>query len=264
MRLYIMIAALLGILIGCSNGKDNSAKASPDLSIALREGSCLDLQSAVSQMAQAGFSYPGFVYTRNFEKIGPEAASSEFVNNLYAASFRAESIQFDGIDELRGLKQQGCESVTLPIFAGVVAKYKIFNYGPGRLEMHLEQSELNDALNTLPDDQRIQIVNFPMIKEYSIQIPNSRTFDIRTEYTTVPNACQKTGSILVAEELVYRWASSDPQAPALIHRDYWNRLHEIAGEPLIDDGLTGDVSVDLSSAAGLAQNLKSKINERCL
>lgn len=217
-------------LVSCSKSESSKETAvPPQVDLKTIDGRCLDLQSATQQMDHPRFSFPGFVYTRNFEVSAK--APGPYADSLMARSFRANSITFKGLPDLRGALQQGCDRIVTSEFGGRPVTYLITSSSPAHLELELDKNAFADALAEMSKHHKNQLSKAPMVKKFKIVFVSPTHLEVTSEYNAIPSECYKSSSLLLKEEVVYGWAESAGEVAqnARISQSYWTKLEKLAG-----------------------------------
>lgn len=228
-RQFLYAVSVAALLLACNNNKSGGNQVNPQLNVKTMNGQCLDLQSAVQQMDTPGFSFPAFIYTRNFQLLSNQG--STYANSLIAKSFRNERGQFKGLQDFRGLKQQGCESVSVPDFGDKTVTYKITGSSPNHLELEFDQNSLATQLEQASVQHQKALPKVPAVKKYVVTVKSPTEIELVNQYQTVPSDCYKTQGMNVREELVYTWGGSPPPAKAQVNAKYWAKLNELSSTP---------------------------------
>ncbi len=268
-RLALIISSLI-VSISCSkNEKNGGADAySPELTVQAMNGLCLDLETIVHQMDDSRFQFPGYVYTRNFEVLG-SSGSAEFIKTLTARSFRAESVRVKSLGDLRGVKQNGCDSIVMADTGGIALTYKITAYTDRELELELDTEAQKEAVSGLSKAHSEAILEFPANRKITVKVLSPTRVEMINTYRTIPIECPKVSSTEVLEHLVFQWTGQDgggTERTARLNPGYLRRLSEAANFAVrAQERQTTEELVELTSyqSQELLQALKARMYAPC-
>jgi hypothetical protein len=263
MRYWIIVFACV-FAASCTQDhkKTKESGPSPTLDIQSINDSCLNFQSIVQQMSQDGFSFPGLVYTRDFEVLSA-VGNTEFLHSLYARSWRYEEKDIESLNDFGSLAQQGCESITLPDFNFASVPYKISDFSKTHLELTLDREKLNESLKDLPEEQRGAIMDFPAVGKWIVRVISPTQVEVTSFYQAVPTICVDGATPDIREVAVYHWDARGSVRPtAEVNARYWQRLTDAAA-PMEMTTDSERVAVDRQSSEALSNALESRIYVPC-
>lgn len=258
---------VFAFLVSCSNDKSNDKNES-DVSRSLKiqsiNDSCLNLQMIISQMDSSAFSFPGIVYTQDFQILSA-VQSPAFAEGLYARSWQNERREISAINDLRGLTQHECESLSLPNFNAIRLPYTITAFSKTHLEFELDRKTLEESLADLPKDQRKAVLEFPGVRKYSVEVQSPNSLEVTSYYETVPTICSNEATPEIREVVVYDWS----EAPSLmVAPTYWRKLgtlSQLTSEPpaFRENDDTSLIPIDSDKALAMTSALEGRSYANC-
>jgi hypothetical protein len=270
LRLSLTLITIALLSFACTEDKMKSASPpplSPDLTLQAVNGECLDLEAIVRQMEETSKTFPGFVFTHNFEVLS-SGVSQNFHQLLIARSFKAEETRARGVADLHGAKQTGCEQVVMPDAGGLPLTYKITDHSPTHLELQIDPDALKEPTKDLSDRHAEVIRDFHAVQKILIRILTPTRVQFISTYRSIPMECPKVPSLEIRENLVYSWVATDGQPDASVDLEpaYAKRLMDLApGFTLRNQERASQdrVTLDAQSAQDLLRELRTKTYAPC-
>ena len=263
--MYRIALALIFLIVACTKHQTAKPRIVKNLELKSINNRCLDLQSLVSQFNDPGLELPGLINTKNFKVLS--GGNSPTAQTLVLRSLRLRPSKGLHLGELRGLQQADCETVTIPDPIGKPVRYKITEYTKERLVLELQPEALSDASLELHPSIASGFKKFPVVRKYEVSISNPSRMDLAAEYTTVPADCPNARSLVVREELAYRWADSN-EAQVRMDQDYFERLKSLGSVPVVTNfGLSpstsNEIALTMNDALELQKQLQASAHVTC-